>query len=195
MYVRSFIAIAITEIIKERIVELIQRLVKYHADIKWVKPENLHLTLKFLGDTPEILLPKIHESLAKTITSFEPFYIRIYGTGVFPNKKYPKVIWIGLEHSSMLKTLAKEIELSMTTFGYQKERKGFNPHLTVGRVRSQKGIIDIMKDLENSQNADFGSLGVNSVDLMKSVLNPKGAEYTCLFRIPIGNMNAFNRKD
>lgn len=189
MYVRSFIAIAIPEPIKEQIGKLIGLFGKYNADVKWTKYENLHLTIKFLGDTPELLLPKIHESLIATVSSFKPFYIRIYGTGAFPNKKYPRVIWAGLEHSEILTSMAQEIEYSMVHFGYQRERKKFNPHLTLGRVRSQKGIIDIMKELEDYQNFDFGNLEVSDVELMKSVLKPKGAEYTCLFSIPIGEKN------
>ncbi len=195
MYVRSFIAIAIPVPIKERIGKLIDILWKYHADVKWTKYENLHLTLKFLGDTPEILLPKIHEALIGAVSSFKTFCIRIYGTGCFPNKKYPKVIWIGLEHSNILKSLSQDIEDSMVNFGYQKERKAFNPHLTLGRVRSQKGIIDIMTELENYQNYDFGNLEVRNIELMKSVLKPKGAEYTCLFRIPIGEKDVLNIKN
>jgi 2'-5' RNA ligase len=186
MYLRCFIAIEISESIKKCISELIDILKKQNVDVKWVTHENLHLTLKFLGNTPEILLPKIRESLINIVLSYEPFYIKIYTVGVFPNKRYPRVIWVGIEDSSILNKLKKDIEDSMVLLGYQKEEKEFKPHLTFGRVRSKKGILNLINELDNFKERDFGYVNVKSIKLMRSDLKPKGAEYSCLYEIPFG---------
>jgi len=186
MYLRCFIAIEIPEPVKKRISEFIDILKKYNVDIRWITPENLHLTLKFLGSTPEVLLPKIRDSLINVVLSHEPFYIKIYTTGVFPSRRRPRVIWIGVEDSGILKKLKKDVEDSMVLLGYQKEDKEFTPHLTVGRVRSQKRIADLVKELDNFREKDFGSVNVESIKLMKSELKPKGAEHSCLHEIPFG---------
>jgi 2'-5' RNA ligase len=109
MELRCFIAIGIPEPIRKEILDLLNILKKYDADIKWVVPENIHVTLKFLGDTAEGRLPGIAESLRTVASSFEPFYIKIYGTGLFPDKKFPRVIWIGIEHSEMLMKLHADV--------------------------------------------------------------------------------------
>ncbi len=186
MYLRCFIAIGIPDPIKRGVGEFIEILKKYNVDVKWAIHENLHLTLKFLGNTPEVLLPKIREALLKVVLSYEPFYIKIYTIGVFPNRKHPRVIWVGVEDSVILKKLVNDIEDSMTLLGYQKEDKKFIPHLTLGRVRSQKGIVNLINELDNFKEKDFGSVNVESIKLMRSELNPKGAEYSCLHDIPLG---------
>jgi RNA 2',3'-cyclic 3'-phosphodiesterase len=184
MNLRCFIAIGVPEPIKTDIGEVIDILKKHDADIKWVRPENMHLTLKFLGGTDEALLPKIKESLSDIVSSYAPFYIRIYGTGVFPNKRYPRVIWIGIEDPDILKKLKEDIEDSMSIFGYQREDKEFNPHLTLGRVRSQKGVVQAVTELDNFKGKEFGSFSVERIELMKSELKPGGPEYGCLYEIP-----------
>jgi 2'-5' RNA ligase len=186
MYLRCFIAIGIPEPIKRDIGEFIEILKKYNVDVKWVIHENLHLTLKFLGNTPEVLLPEIREALLKIVLSYEPFYIKIYTIGVFPKRKYPRVIWVGVEDSEILKKLANDIDDSMALLGYQKEDKKFIPHLTLGRVRSQKGIVNLINELDNFKEKDFGSVNVENIKLMKSELNYKGAEYSCLYEMPLG---------
>ncbi|OIP61120.1 MAG: 2'-5' RNA ligase [Nitrospirae bacterium CG2_30_41_42] len=183
---RCFIAIGIPEPIKRDIGELIEIFKKYNVDVKWVIYENLHITFKFLGNTSEGLLPELRESLINIVLSYKPFYIKICNIGVFPNRRYPRVIWVGVEDSEILKKLKKDIEDSMVLLGYQKEDRGFNPHLTLGRVRSQKGVTNLINELDNFKDRDFGSINVESIKLMKSELKPKGAEYSCLYEIPFG---------
>jgi 2'-5' RNA ligase len=187
MDLRCFIAIGIPAQLQKNIGECIGILGKYDADIKWVAPENLHLTLKFLGNTPDILLPKIRESLAAVVSTYEPFYIKIYGTGVFPNKKHPRVIWAGLQDADGMKNLQEEIGRSMAVLGFKKEDREFNPHLTLGRVRSQGRMILLVKELETFEKKEFGSVPVDRILLMKSELKPKGPVYTCLYDVPFGD--------
>ena len=186
MNLRCFIAIGIPDPIKQEIGNLLDILRKYDVDIKWVALENVHLTLKFLGDTPEALLPGIRESILTIVSSYEPFYIKIYGTGVFPNKKYPKVIWVGIVNSEALVNLQGDIENSMSLLGYKKEDKAFNPHLTMGRVRNQRGIFSIVNEIDIFQDKDFGTFRSDRLKFMKSELKPKGPDYTCLFDMPFG---------
>jgi len=187
MDLRCFIAIGIPAQLQRNIGECIEILRTHDADIKWVAPENLHLTLKFLGNTPDVLLPKIRESLAAVVSTYVPFYIKLYGTGVFPNKKYPRVIWAGLQDADGMKNLQEGVERAMAFLGFKSEDREFNPHLTLGRVRAQGRMIMLVKELETFQNKEFGGVPVDRILLMKSELTPKGPEYTCVYDIPFGN--------
>jgi 2'-5' RNA ligase len=186
MDLRCFIAIEIPVPVKRAIAEVADILKKYDADVKWVPAENVHVTLKFLGNTPEQSVPEIRESLLKAVSSFQPFYIKIGGTGVFPNRKFPRVIWIGMENGETLPKLAADIDISMSMLGYKKEEREFKPHLTLGRVRSRKGIISIVNELDNYKDKEFGFFTVDRIKLMRSELKPKGPEYSCLYEVPFG---------
>jgi 2'-5' RNA ligase len=186
MYLRCFIAIEIPDPIRGEIGNLIETIRKHSVDVKWVEHKNIHLTLKFLGKTPEDLIPCINDSLQKVALSYEPLYIRIFSIGVFPNKKYPRVIWVGIEDSEMLERIQKDIDISMASLGFQGEERAFHPHLTVGRVRSQKGMAEMMHELENFKEKDFGVIKVNTIKLMLSELKPTGAQYSCLHEIHLG---------
>lgn len=185
-FVRCFIALDISDHIRRDFEVIIDRLKKHDADVKWVPVNNIHLTLKFLGNTKEKVLPEIRDHLFNVVLSYNPFYIRIYTTGVFPNKKHPRVIWIGVGDSDILKNLHNDIENAMVLFGFKKEHKAFNPHLTIGRVRSQKGIMYLVRDLDMFKDKEFGNIHVKKIKLMKSELKPQGAIYSCLYEIPIG---------
>jgi 2'-5' RNA ligase len=187
---RCFIAINIPDSVKSEIGGVIDAMKKCGGDIKWVTASNIHITLKFLGNTPETALPEIQDSLRSAVSSYMPFYITIYGTGVFPNRKYPRVIWAGIEDSQTMKSLKKDIEDAMTAHGYQKEDRDFTPHLTLGRVRSQKGVIATLLELDIFKSKDFGKAEVTMVKLMKSELKPQGPEYSCISGIPLGARNS-----
>ena len=191
MDLRCFIAIGVPAQLQSNIGECIEILKKHDADIKWVAPENLHFTLMFLGSTTDVLLPKIRESLAAVVSSYEPFYITIYGMGAFPNKKYPRVIWAGVHDADGTKNLQEGIGRAMALLGFKREEREFNPHLTLGRVRSRKGLIMLVKELEAFEEKEFGIVPVDRILLMKSELTPKGPEYTCVYDIPFGS-NTFS---
>jgi 2'-5' RNA ligase len=186
MDLRCFIAIEIPGVVKKEIAEVADILKKYDADIKWVTVDNLHVTLKFLGSTPEKSVPEIRESLLKAVSSFQPFYIKISGTGLFPNRKFPRVIWVGVGNGETLPKLAADIDVSMSLLGYKKEEREFKPHLTLGRVRSQKGTVSVVNELDNFKDKEFGSFTVGRIKLMRSELKPKGPEYSCLSEVPFG---------
>lgn len=186
MNLRCFISIDIPDQIRREIDVLVGNLKKYDADIKWIPPENLHVTLKFLGSTPENLLPGINDALSAMVSSYEPFCIKIVDTGVFPNQKNPRVCWVGIEDSGRLKALQADVDSAAKLFGFKPEDREFTPHLTIGRVRSRQGMISILNELDRRKGCAFGSFMVDCLRIMKSDLKPKGAEYTCLYEVSFG---------
>ena len=187
MNLRCFIAIDIPDRIRQEIGALTDNLKKYDADVKWIPPENLHLTLKFLGSTAEILLAGVNDALSAVVVSYKPFCIKIEDTGFFPNRKNPRICWIGLEDDAgILKSLHADVENAMKRLGFKSEDRGFNPHLTIGRVRSRRGMIAVMNELDHYKDRAFGDVMVENIKIMKSELKPKGAEYTCLYEVPFG---------
>ncbi|MEW6109799.1 MAG: RNA 2',3'-cyclic phosphodiesterase [Nitrospirota bacterium] len=189
MGIRCFICIEFPESVKQSIGDVIDILRKSGADIRWVSPENIHLTLKFLGQTDESLITPIKDSLHKKVLPYGSFYIKISGVGYFPDSKRPRVIWAGVEESELLKKLSRDIEEEMLKFGYENEKKAFSPHLTIGRVRSQKRIAEVLKRLDEFSKSDFGNIEINNIILMKSELKPAGAQYYRLAEIPFGRRN------
>jgi 2'-5' RNA ligase len=175
---RYFIAIDMTENIKDAIAGVIEKCGLNSKGIKWVSAENVHLTLKFLGDVKEDLIPEIEKGLASICMRHDVFNINIRGAGAFPNFKYPNILWMGIDESEELKRLYEDIEESMSELGFEKEDRKFSPHLTIGRVKDRKGIEPVIKELYTFKDTFFGSIEVKEVLLMRSVLKPTGAEYS-----------------
>lgn len=188
MDIRCFIAIHIGERIEKQISDLILGLKKYDVDIKWVKPDGMHITLKFLGNTQDSMIPKIKDALVHAVSSFDPFFITISGIGAFPDVKRPRVFWVGVKNMDSLEKLHTEIEARMSQLGYIKEKRSFHPHITLGRVRTQRGVKTVTRKLDLSHDIEFGDSYVDKLELMKSDLKPAGAEYTCLHAISLGTV-------
>jgi len=186
MDLRCFIAIELSEELKSSIDGYIDKLKSTGADVKWVSAKNLHLTLKFLGSTPEELLTEINKKLSSIAKLHDRFTCRIFEAGVFPNIKQPRVIWLGIKDSAEMIKLQRDIDEAMAEFGFEKEGREFNPHLTIGRVRSPKNKDILMKELATLKDADFGKIEVKNITLMKSELKPGGAEYFRLSEILLG---------
>ena len=182
---RTFIAIAIPKNIKDKIGVYEEPLKKEKAKISWVKPENIHITLKFLGEVEENKISEIYEALKKCVSNQKPFDIEVMGTGGFPNLNRPRVIWVGLKKGSEeLKTLAKSIDNELEKLGFQKEKRGFSPHLTVGRVKSIYNIHEFVKKM-NSVEFKGDTFTADEILIMKSDLKPTGAVYTKLHTIKL----------
>jgi 2'-5' RNA ligase len=186
MDLRCFIAIEIPDGIKKSIGQAVDNLRKSGADVKWMPDENIHITLKFLGSTEDTLIDKIKDALAEKISTYSPFSITINGTGHFPPGRHPRVIWVGVEDSGVLAGLQKDIDTVMIKFGYPEENRPFTGHLTVGRVRSDKRMTEMLKKLDEFHTISFGELLIKGITLMKSELKPGGARYYSLAEIPFG---------
>ncbi|NTU43068.1 MAG: RNA 2',3'-cyclic phosphodiesterase [Nitrospirales bacterium] len=183
---RCFIAIEISQPIRDALGEMMKGLKAISRGIKWVPAGNIHLTLKFLGEVKEELIPEIRKRLAEVCNSHSPAALAIRGAGAFPNLRSPQVIWVGCGDSPELKVLYEAIEEAMSGLGFEKERRKFSPHLTLGRVREQRGLEPVMKELQLLKDQDWGTVEVGAVALMQSVLKPSGAEYTPVSVFPLG---------
>lgn len=182
---RCFIAIDLPEEIKRQIGNVINLAAPLSKDIKWVPYENIHMTLKFLGEVKEDTLPEIEQKLRDICSVHAPFSISVRGTGAFPNEKNPNVIWIGVDKSDRLKSLYLDIDNSLSEAGFEKESRKHSPHLTIGRVKNRKDILQVMNGLNEFKSKLFGNVDIVEVHLMKSILKPSGAEYSkvCSFRL------------
>lgn len=184
--IRTFIAVEIPSVIKEKISELQEKLKKDQARVSWVKPNNIHITLKFLGNVDESKITDIERAIENAVNQIKPFSTEVVSVGVFPNYKKPRVIWIAAKsEKDLLKLLAQQIDNELHKLGFEKESRSFEPHLTIGRVKMHGGIRGIIRKLE--QNVDFnaGIFTVKEIIVMRSDLKPTGAVYTPLKRIII----------
>ncbi len=184
--IRSFIAIEIPQVVKVKIEELQRELRRTDADAKWVRPEGIHLTLKFLGSIPQEDVEKISQAIAPLVSLWEPFEIRIYGMGGFPSSRNPRVLWVGLDRGKgEVHSLQQAIERKLAELSFPPEDRPFSPHLTLGRVRSSRGKSGLAQVLERNKEAEVGNFRAGKVFLFRSELKPSGAVYTKLKDFPM----------
>ena len=183
--IRTFIAIEIPLEIHRQIADLQASLRQENAKIPWTKPENIHLTLKFIGDVESSQIEPISAAVRTACQTISPFQISVNEAGCFPNPNNPRVLWVGCKgESETLFTLQKNIENALSDIGFKKEKRKYSAHLTIGRVKSNFGIKPVINKMEAS-NFEGGSFMVKCVNIMKSVLHPHGAIYTVLSKIDL----------
>lgn len=174
---RTFIAVELDKPAKECLARLQAELKESGADVKWVYPENIHLTLKFFGEVTEEKIPEIIQILKEIAHSVNYFRVEIKSVGAFPNTKSPRVIWAGIEQGKEnLLQLAELTEDGAVKLGFLKEERKFSAHITIGRVRSPKNKAALLQAMEQIHFEPL-SQGVKSVVLFKSTLTPKGPIY------------------
>ncbi len=179
--VRSFIAVDIAEELLPNIVEVQTQITE--GKIKFVEPENLHFTLKFLGEITDEKAQDITKKLREICNTFSPFQIHIKDIGAFPSFNYMKVIWIGVESEEFF-TLSKLVDSGMGKLGFRQERT-IIPHLTIGRVKAPGKKAKLQSQIKALQNTDIGKMTVNSVILKKSELTRKGPIYSDIEEISL----------
>ena len=175
---RVFVAI---EISKGEILKKIQTFQKnIGIDAKPTKIDQIHFTLEFLGEIDQVKYDQVKEVMEKI--SFSSFDISLKGVGVFPNLKNPRVIWIGIDKNGADKliSIANEVGIKLTALGFEKEKK-FKPHLTVFRVK--KKINDISTIMKEYETVEFGVQTISKIKVKRSVLSPKGPEYSDLLEV------------
>jgi 2'-5' RNA ligase len=188
---RIFVALDIEESIRTRIERFIEGVRGFAPDVRWVRPESLHVTLKFIGEKPDDAVEQIKYALSQVKTS--PFDVAFRSYGFFPGAKSPRVFWIGIEAGPQLSELAKSIDLEMSTVGIPKEVHPYSPHLTLARSGSgspRRGRSDgpnrrfqqLQGKLAAMQAADFGGMIAKEFFLYQSQLSPKGSRYTKIAR-------------
>jgi 2'-5' RNA ligase len=174
---RSFIAIDLEPGLKREIQDLILKLTKTGADVRWIQTQGMHLTLKFLGEVGTDAMPAVETVLNVAASSHPAFPLSLHGTGIFPGPKSPRVLWVGVKEEPALMGLQEDIDQGLEMEGYPREARAFHPHLTLGRVKSPARIKEALLELEKYQDASFGEMTVRKVALFESILKPQGAEY------------------
>jgi len=185
--IRSFLAIELPKLILKKIEEVQRDLRSTRADVRWVNPEKIHLTLKFFGNIEESRIDPIFKSIEEPIRNTPPYSIEVKGVGAFPQLRNPRVIWIGLVNGKeILTSFQKQIETQLEKIGFQTENRPFHPHLTLGRMKSSRGKEEMVGRMEKHREEEFGDFQVERVILFKSDLKPSGPVYTLLREMKLG---------
>lgn len=177
---RTFIAVNLPDEVRDRIGEFQKILQENRGPVKWVRPEGVHITLKFLGNVEVPRISEISQVLEIILRKYAPFSITVGGVGCFPHPNRPNVLWIGIhEGKEVLINMAKEIDGALDRLGFPKETRPFSPHVTIGRVGKGGKAQPVVERMFQKGFAPH-SFSVQCVDLMKSQLTPQGAMYSCL---------------
>ena len=177
--IRTFIAIEISKELHKFFYNLHNDMCKIPANIKWINPDSIHLTLKFLGNIPKSQVEGVNISLQNSVKDSKKFNLISYGKGAFPSLKKPRVFWVGLKEkeSGALIRIHNMVEKEMEKIGFVREKRKYNLHLTVGRVRGPLNLELVTKNFMNFPVPEI-EFSVDRVLVMKSDLTPKGAIYS-----------------
>ena len=188
---RTFIAIELSSELLNRLQEVQRDLQKRVPPqvVRWVRPQGIHLTLKFLGEVPAERIQAITQAVERACTGVVPFTITAGGLGCFPNLRRPRVVWVGVdEPTGNLSRLQQAVEAQLEALGYPREGRAFHPHLTLGRVQRRAASSEVRELGEKIAAITLGELGqmrVSEVHVMRSDLRPDGAVYTALAVVPL----------
>ena len=193
---RVFVALDIDEGIRSRIAKFADYLQPYAPGVRWVKPESLHITLKFIGEKPEALVKQIEQTLSSV--SIPPFQVTFAGSGFFPTAKAARIFWIGVAAEAGLAQLATKIDESLASVDIPKEERAFSPHLTLARSSGGSGapgwrggdkpnrhFAVLQRHLEDSASPEFGTMTAREFFLYRSQLSSKGSTYTKIARFDL----------
>lgn len=185
--IRSFLAIELPEALRNRIGEVQKELKSTKADVRWVRPEQIHLTLKFFGNIEAPQIELITQAIEEEVRITQAAPIEVQGMGAFPSLNHPKVIWVGIkDEKKILIPLQQRLEQRLQRIGFELENRTFRPHLTLGRVRSNRGREELVRRMERHKEEGFGFFLLERVVLFKSDLTPQGPIYTALRELRLG---------
>ena len=185
--IRSFLAIELPKSIVKKIEEVQEDLKLSRADVRWVSPGKIHLTLKFFGNIDESKIESIFQAIKEPVKATPSFFLKVNGLGAFPHLKNPRVIWMGLtEGKDNLTTFQQQLEGELEKIGFEREERPFQPHLTLGRSNSSRGRDELFGMMEKYTEEEFGEFPVEKVVLFKSDLRPSGPIYTALRELKLG---------
>ncbi len=189
--IRAFIAIDLPEAVRKRIASMGRELAQSGADVRWVREQNLHLTLKFLGNIEEDRLDSATRIVRDATARLRPFDMQLHGTGVLPGRKRPRVVYVGAGAPVELFQLAGMLGGALDP--PEPPGRRFLPHITIGRVRSGKAVERLVKELDRHDDTHFGEFTVKEAVIYESVLGRNGPTYTVRANAPLGG--AFSPKD
>jgi RNA 2',3'-cyclic 3'-phosphodiesterase len=180
---RTFIAIPLPDECRTMLERMQQNLRSYGADVRWVAVPSIHLTLKFLGEVDPDIIPSLSESLENDTHSQRSFSLQLHGLGCFPNQKNPRVIWCGIDgETAKLSQLQQQVEITCARFGFAPENRGFQPHLTLGRVNGKRNLQPLLECIKMNLESSFT---VDRFNIYQSTLKPQGAVYSILKAIAL----------
>ena len=186
--IRTFVAVDVGKVVKETAEVLIAEFSGVPADVKWVDPDNMHLTLKFLGEVDAREMHRVCGAVKEAARGAGPFKLEIRGTGAFPNASRPRTIWLGAgEGAEQLGVLAERIESALEEIGYRREARRFNAHLTIGRTRrGGPGVNEIGELIQKYADFKIGQVTVKEAVVFSSELTRSGPIYEVLSRASLG---------
>ncbi|MBN1489061.1 MAG: RNA 2',3'-cyclic phosphodiesterase [Phycisphaerae bacterium] len=184
---RCFVAIELSDGIQQRLSGLQQRQSSLDRAIRWALPEQIHLTLKFLGEVPDATVPALCATMADVASQHAPLTLAVRGAGCFPPSGAPRIFWAGIEESSgMLARLRDACEAAFETHGFAREKRKFMPHLTIGRVKDPRAAAKVRAAAGAEADFDAGEQAVREIILFESTLLPQGARYSAVARATLG---------
>jgi RNA 2',3'-cyclic 3'-phosphodiesterase len=184
--IRAFIAIELDKPVQEALSQIQGQLKKSQADVKWVAPQNIHLTLKFLGDVLSDKREDLRQILPEVLSNISGFELEINQLGAFPKIQRPRVVWVGItKNADKVKEIATLLEEKLQTLGLEREDREFSAHITLGRVRSPKNLNHLGQAMENCKILKPLKQAVKNVTLFQSTLTPQGPIYTPLLLVPL----------
>jgi 2'-5' RNA ligase len=183
---RIFVAVELDAPLRQAITDLERRLEDAGARLRWVKPENLHFTLRFLGHISDAQLNRVKTAACAAAQGVAAFRIALAGLGAFPNARRPQVVWVGIgKGGDNLRDLAERLDDTLARQRFPKEPRGFQPHLTLARVKEPRLWGDIGPVLGQFERVEVGEQEVRSLLVMESLLRPQGAIYTQVEEVPL----------
>lgn len=184
---RTFVAMELSPSVRQRICDLIERLQATAARVGWVSPDNMHITLKFLGEQTDDDIATICQAVMDAAKTVPPFEFNCHGAGAFPNCHRPRTLWIGVrEGTDALRQLHQRLEDQLRDRGYKKEKRPFHPHVTIGRVRRAGPAVETLGDLITAaEHFQAGTVVAEEVVVFGSHLGRGGPRYQPLARAPL----------
>lgn len=185
--VRAFIAVDMPPTVADAVKRCRAVLEKKVSGVKWTKPENVHLTLRFLGEVPKEEIRKIGEAAFIVAKNSEGLRLQAEGGGIFPERGFPRVIWMGLQGEiDLLLSIRRKIDAALNEIGFPKEKRPFRGHLTIGRVKGRADAGLLRRELQLIENIQSETFTARRIALFKSDLKPGGAVYTPLVSAELG---------
>jgi 2'-5' RNA ligase len=185
--IRTFIAVDLGKAIRDRMVALQKTLAQTGVEVKWVEPENLHVTLLFLGEVEDRQIPAVCQLVSEHTLTHPSFPMRVEKVGCFPNPRRPRIVWAGVGAGAQPLVLVHDgLETPLTQLGYRREERRYTPHITLGRVKSERNTQALSAELFRHAGWKGGDKKVDEILVMSSELTPRGPLYTVLCRAALG---------
>jgi RNA 2',3'-cyclic 3'-phosphodiesterase len=180
MGIRSFLAFELSAEMRSTVSGVYENVRNSRLEVRWVKPQGIHITVVFMGDVREEDVAHIGNEVGKVCSEFAPFHASLKGMGCFPNTRNPRVIWIGLEGEiERMSNFREDLQRRLVPFGVKVEKRGFNPHLTLGRFKKpSRGETEIGELIHKHKDLTSPVCALHELVLFKSDLKPGGAIYT-----------------